>query len=477
MNDEHYDPRLDRTAILYPNEPAPVRLRPPSPPPPVRPAYRRRRLRSALCALLIVSLVLGAGLSAYLYLRLDGVRRVSPGGLAPATGPMTVLLVGSDSRAELTPGQESRFGSGKQVSGKRSDVIMVLRTDPGQNSATVISIPRDLYVPIAGTGKSGRINGAYAGGPERLIRTVSGALGIPINHYVEVNFDGFRRIVDSIGGLNVFFPNPARDILAELNVPTAGCVHLTGDQGLAFVRSRRYEYLENGTWKTDPTSDYGRIIRQQDFIRRMVSKAGSRALRSPRTANSLLNSVVREVTLDAGLGTVDLVRLGNTLRSLAGGGLEMLTLPTSGARIGGASVLRTKQPEAAEMVRRFLNPPPPQPEAVSPASVTIRVLNGSGRPGEAGSAAAGLKGLGFMVKGTGDAARTAFSVVRYSEGNEPKARVVQPLVGGGAEVKLDPALKNADVVLVTGTGFSSINPPAAGAAPATPPPTQIDCPA
>jgi LCP family protein required for cell wall assembly len=438
---------------------------------------------------LVIALVGSVGGALYVQTRLDGVRRVSPGGLTPASGAMTVLLVGSDSRADLVPGQEIHFGSSTQVSGKRSDAMMILRTDPAEDRASVLSIPRDLHVPIAGTGKSNRINVAFAGGPERLIRTVESALDISINHYVEVNFDGFRGIVDAIGGLNVYFPAPARDILAELNVPSAGCMHLTGDQGLAYVRSRHYEFLENGSWRSDPTGDHGRIQRQQDFIRRMIKKAVSRGVRNPVTANNLLGSFIRDVTIDSELGTLDLVRLGTTFRSLGSGGVEMLTLPTTGVRIGGASVLKPKQPEADQVIDRFLNPPPAEPAsedlAASPSSVLIKVLNGSGRRGEAASAAAKLEKAGFRLAGTGDAAaESSRTVIRFAKGAEPKAQLLQGFLLGGAEIRNDSSIKGSDLVLVTGRSFGGIRAPAGGppaapapasSAPAAPPPAQLEC--
>ncbi|HEX2148580.1 MAG TPA: LCP family protein, partial [Actinomycetota bacterium] len=376
----------------------------------------------------------------YVQYRLGDVRRVSPAGLSTgAGGAMTVLLVGSDSRAGLAPGQES-FGT---ISGQRSDAIMLLRIDPGSDQAAVLSIPRDLYLPIAGTGRSNRINTAYSGGPDRLVNTISEALGIPINHYVEVNFDGFRGIVDAIGGLNVNFPAPARDILAELNIPTAGCVHLDGRQGLAYVRSRHYEFLDNGQWKTDPTSDFGRINRQQDFIRRMIRKAVSAGIRNPFTANKLLDSFVQQVVLDSGMGTLDLLRLGASFRSTGDGGIEMLTIPTVGARIGGSSVLRLKEPDASQMINAFLNPAPKTEEApeggVGPGDVKVQVLNGSGRPGEAGTALANLGRAGFAGAGTGDAPARANSVIRYAPGAQAKAVLLQAHVIGTTELTSDPA--------------------------------------
>jgi LCP family protein required for cell wall assembly len=424
---------------------------------------------SVLLAVLLVAMVAGA---LYVQSRLSEVRRVAPTGLSAAGGrAMTVLLVGSDSRAELIPGQEVRFGT---ISGKRSDAIMLLRTNPDRDQASVLSIPRDLYVPIAGTGASNRINTAYSGGPDRMVNTITSALGIPIDHYVEVNFDGFRGIVDAIGGLNVNFPAPARDILAELNVPSAGCVHLDGEQGLAYVRSRHYEFLENGQWKTDPTSDFGRIQRQQDFIRRMIKKSISQGIRNPLVANKLLDSFVRDVVVDSRLGTMDLVRLGATFRSLGSGGIEMLTVPTVGTRVGRNSVLKLKEPEASQMIDRFLNPPPPveeqAPAALTPGDVKVQVLNGSGRPGEAGTAAKKLGTAGFIQSGTGDAAARSNSLIRFAPGAEAKAALLQGYVVGSTELKADPTLKGSDLVLVTGRGFGGIRTAPAGAPQAPGPP-------
>jgi polyisoprenyl-teichoic acid--peptidoglycan teichoic acid transferase len=466
---EPRDPRFDQTAVLYPDRPD---LYPPGPPPPPRRRrYWRRRVMTGISLLLLVALIAAAAAGVYLQSRLEEVRRVAPAGLTTSSGgAMTVLMVGSDSRTGLEPGQES-FG---KIAGQRSDAIMLLRADPSNDQATVLSIPRDLYLPIAGTGKSNRINTAYAGGPDRLIQTITAGLGIPIDHYVEVNFDGFRGIVDAIGGLNINFPAPARDILAELNVPTAGCVHLDGRQGLAYVRSRHYEFLENGRWKTDPTSDFGRINRQQDFIRRMIKKAISAGVRNPFTADKLLDSFVKDVVLDSQMGTIDLVRLGMSFRSVGDGGIEMLTIPTVGARVGGSSVLRLKEPDAGQMIDRFLNPPPKveeaPAEALTPGDVKVQVLNGSGRPGEAGATLTKLGKIGFVGTGTSDAAARNNSLIRHAKGAGPKAALLQGYVIGASEIQEDASVKGSDVVLVTGNSFGGIRSTPEAAAPAAPPP-------
>jgi len=444
----------------------------------------KRRVVVGLGVFLAILLVGGVAGYGYLSFRLGQVRRVEPSGLTPPGRAMTVLLVGSDSRADLKPGEATHFGNAKQVAGQRSDVIMVLHTDPDQAKASVLSIPRDLYVSIAGTGRSNRINVAFENGPGRLIQTIHSELGLPIDHYVQVNFDGFRGIVDAMGGLDVFFPSPARDILAELNVPAAGCIHLSGAQALAYVRSRHYESFEAGKWKTDPTSDIGRIQRQQDFIRRMMKNAVSSSIRNPFTANRLLNAFVPNITLDGALGTGDLFRLGTKFRSLNPEAVDMLTLPTAPEVVHGAEVLRLKQPEAGQTIERFLHPPLPQasetpggkaPPVIPPSSVRIRVLNGSGRAGQAGIAAKQLERAGFRIAGTGDSGglKTSGNVIRYGPGQREKGVVVQTAIVGGGDLVADSNVKGSDVVLVTGASFARIRSagaasPAAPAAPSPP---------
>lgn len=429
-----------------------------------------------MAVVLVLIIVSSVAALAYVQVRLGEVERVEAAGRTASRGGLTILLVGSDSRAGLAPGQES-FGTAEQVSGQRSDAIMLLRIRPARGGAAVLSIPRDLWVPIAGTGQSGRINGAYGGGPDRLVQTITPALGIPIDHYIEVNFDGFRAVVEAIGGLNMYFPAPARDALAELDVPTAGCVSLTGAQGLAYVRSRQYQSYEDGRWRTDPTGDHGRIERQQDFMRRMFRKAAARGLRNPLVANRLLGVLVQNVKLDRDLGVLDLTRLGWQLRSLGSGSgdsVEMMTLPTVGTRIAGASVLRPEEPDASETIGRFLDPPPQAAGDVNPSEVRVRVLNGSGRPGEAGRAAAALQQAGLQVTETGDAsARPGNTLVGYADGAQAKAQLVAGYVGGPVELRAEPQLGGADVLLTTGAAFTGIRvpgeaPPAAPATPAAP---------
>lgn len=425
------------------------------------------------CCLLAV----GGGF-AYVKLRFGQVRHVQVAGItsqAPS-GPMNVLVVGSDTRAGLTSGQQQHYGNTQNAGGQRSDVIIIVHVDPATKQASMLSIPRDTYVKIAGTDHSDKINSAFNNGAAQLVQTIQNDFAIPINHYVEVNFDGFQGVVNAVGGINVYFPYPARDAETGLNVTQAGCTHLDGAAALALARSRYYEYYENGMWNTDGTSDLGRIKRQHTFLRILMAKAISAGIRNPITANSIVGSMVHDVTIDQTLSAGDIVKLVLAMRSITPSQVDASTLPTTATTINGVSDQQVQQPQAQQMIQRFLGQGQPGSAApsVSPSSVSVEVLNGSGVAGQAGSAASALKGAGFKVGGSGDASSftNSSSQVLYPPGKQAEAQLVQSYVGGGASVQQDSSLSGSDVTLVTGSSFTGIKAGANStqAAPAAPAP-------
>ena len=154
------------------------------------------------------------------------------------------LITGADNGACIDPDSPyaGAFGD-REGMGERSDTIMVLRVDPDADRVAVLSFPRDLYVDIAGSGSKSRINSAYRrDDPQRLIDTIFENFGIPIDHYIQVDFCAFKTLVDAVGGVAVPFEFPARDENTGLNVPTTGCFVFDGEHALAYVRSRHYEY-------------------------------------------------------------------------------------------------------------------------------------------------------------------------------------------------------------------------------------------
>jgi LCP family protein required for cell wall assembly len=140
----------------------------------------------------------------------------------------------------------------------------------------MLSIPRDLVVPIAGTGAENRINAALTGGPGELVKTIEQNFDIPIHHYVLIDFDGFQAIVDALGGIDVRFPYPSRDS-SRPGRREAGCRHLNGVRALALARSRYFSYQVDGVWHSDPWADLGRIRRQQAFLQASSRRPSTRA--------------------------------------------------------------------------------------------------------------------------------------------------------------------------------------------------------
>ena len=305
--------------------------------------------------------ILGAGLGLAARSRLNSLPRTDAvsGVLSPVgDGPMeNYLLVGSDSRAGADPSDPDFAGIGDeaQTSGKRSDTIMILRYDRATGAVALVSLPRDLWVEIAGTGSSNRINAAYAQGPDVLVRTVQDALHIPVHHYVEVDFQGFKRLVDAVGGVDVCFPAAARDLHTGLNIPDPGCYLLDGVQGLQYARSRYFEQFVDGEWQMDGTADLGRTARQQAFIELAMTKTIDATIANPFRASSVIDAASTSLLLDP---STDVVRMARQLRPVATNGVQRFDLDVRGTEIDGKSVLELRE-AALPVIAYFQGGPPP----------------------------------------------------------------------------------------------------------------------
>lgn len=302
--------------------------------------WSRSPLPLSLLLALVVGLVGAAGVLRAADARARAVERVD--GLDSvlvevSDGPSTnYLLVGSDSRIGISPDDPDfgAIGDETEVGGQRADVIMILRRDRDGGIA-LTSIPRDLYVPIAGTGGSGRINGAFNEGPERLVATVKESLDVPIHHYIEVDFVGFRDIIDAVGGVDLCVEYVVRDLGSGLYLEP-GCQTLDGTMALAFARSRYYEEFRDGDWRIDGSADLGRIRRQQLFMRAAVNGALLEWRSSPFSSSRLIDAVTASVRMDPAL---DPVRAAESLRRAAEEDLVTYVLPVRPVTIGGAAVL------------------------------------------------------------------------------------------------------------------------------------------
>ena len=214
----------------------------------------RRRILYA-CAALIVLIAAGAGgIYVYANYRFDQIKKVHSKHLvaqpADPLKPFNLLLVGSDSRAFVDNSTQVRaFGDEADAGGQRSDVTMVARFDPANKTVTVLSIPRDLWVDIPGNTPNisgmNRINAAYNSGPDLLVQTIEQVLGIPINHYASVGFDGFSGMVNALGGITMDFPTAVKDQYTGLDVTQTGCQVVNGTTALQLVRSRHLYYMNS----------------------------------------------------------------------------------------------------------------------------------------------------------------------------------------------------------------------------------------
>jgi LCP family protein required for cell wall assembly len=450
--------------------------------------YRRRRI-AALAGLVVLGLLVAAGGWGYTAFRFRQISSVHVPGLgkAPADGSVNLLVVGSDTRQGLRDG-----GFGDAV-GQRSDVIILVHLVPAARHAAVLSIPRDLYVPVAGTGGSAKINSAFNRGPGQLVQTIQQSLGVPIHHYLLVNFDGFRDVVDALGGVAMDFPRPVRDDNnghneSGLNVPSPGCRRLDGDQALALARSRYFQYQDKaGRWHGDPGTDLGRIRRQQTMLRALAAKAFGRDLANPLRANALVGSVVHSLTKDDQLTIRRAVTLARQFHSFDPARLTTITLPVDravqhagvvyaagdpgfeeGLRHGWEQVLLPRQPDAAAAVAKLLarptRPAPaapvttttaPAPPTLAPAKVSVTVKNGTTRQGLAARVAATMRHLGFKAGNGGNAPATAVTTVAAAPGHAAAATTVARAVKAGKRVARtpQPGLASTAVVLVLGRDF------------------------
>lgn len=295
--------------------------------------------------------------------------------LPTETEAANYLIVGSDSRDFVAgdPNAEESFGD---VGGRRSDTMLLAHVEPDTKQVYIVSIPRDLVVDIPGVGRQ-KINAAFNEGPQKVIDTVQANFDVPVNHYLNVDFASFKRMVDLVGTVPVYFPYPARDEVTGLDVSGRGCVPINGDQALAYVRSREYEQLIGGEWVTDPTADLGRIERQQGFIRQVAAVAKNKVLSDPLSTPGFADAALANLAADPGLGRSEILGFVGRFRDVDPNdakSIEMITLPTV-AGPGGASLgshLLLDDDAAAPIFERLrtFGPPVTTTPAPSVSSVT-----------------------------------------------------------------------------------------------------------
>jgi LCP family protein required for cell wall assembly len=352
----------------------------------------------ATALVVLIAAVVG-GSYAYLWYRYDQIQKLSIANEVDVGNgqPFTVLVIGSDSRVGESASEAQQFGSSSEVSGQRSDVVQLWRVTPSAKTIQVMSIPRDTVVSMLAPdttqfGTYNRINSSYNTGANQLVKTITANFGIPINHVVEVDFSGFQDAVNALGGIYMDFPYPAKDAYSGLDITTPGCQLLNGTEALAVARSRHYYYYENGYWNYDGTSDFGRIQRQDAFLKALIAAAKSKI--NPLTVNAFLGSLHEGVQFDNKLGFNELIGLALDYHSYNPADLQGQTLPTeaSSAFPGLGDVLTVDQPAAQQMLvsifgSSLVTPtsPPPDVDGVPTAPPPVTTTTA---PASSGSSAA-----------------------------------------------------------------------------------------
>jgi LCP family protein required for cell wall assembly len=321
-------------------------------PPPRRGGFGtfvRRALTVVLCFSLGVALAAGAlvwqGRDELLGTRIEVSNLGEPPASEEASEPeqglsrvKNVLLVGSDSSDEVS--EDLRDVATGDRSGVRTDTVMLLRIDPERKEVTGINFPRDLNIPLC-DGSQQRINAAvFTGGPNCLVKTVRDFAGVRIDHYVQVDFEGFVKIVEVVNGVTMYLEEPMEDPKAHLDLP-AGCVTLDGRAALGFVRTRA-------------DTDFGRIARQQRFLKELADEATSLdVVANPVRLFQMVNAVSDMLTTDDSLGVGTMRDFATTLAGVESDDIHMATVPTISDNSTGAWYEFPIEDQTHDLVRAF----------------------------------------------------------------------------------------------------------------------------
>ena len=406
-----------------------------------------------LAVVMVLGLCAAGAFLGYRYAdRLVGKGKQRVGNLIPAASgaPMNILLVGSDSRDGLTRRELGKIQTVK-VDGRRTDTIILVHVSPEREKAVMVSLPRDLRANVGG--QTNRINAAFSlGGPDLLVKTVQEATGLPIHHYAEIDFAGFLKVVDAVGGVRLCNRSDRTldDNYANLHMPP-GCQQMNGLQALAFVRARHID------------SDFGRIGRQQEFLRAVMDKVASKGnlINLPKLLR-IADIASQHVKTDESLSTREAIGLARRLRRVDEQTVDMRVYPSVAVapRCGGCAAFVEPLPEASILMRALARDDAQLPpvglangKGVSLSSVRVTVLNGGGEQGAAARVAADLQRLGVRVAGTGNAPKPTgqASTLAYPASLEQQAKLLGTLLG--QQVRLVPSGKAQGLVLTVGTAF------------------------
>ncbi len=386
-----------------------------------------------------------------------------------------ILLVGSTSRCALTV-QNKAYGLCSQgVTGVNSDVVMIVHLNFTTKQVSLLSVPRDVFVPNARTTGANKIDAALYQGPSQLVSALTNDFGIPVNHFIELNFDTFANVVNVLGGINMYFPMEVFDAYSGLNITHTGCQHLNGYQALQVVRARHLQIRFPGdgpnhaTWPQEGLSDLARIRRDHEFLRVVAEALKARGLGNPITDQRLAQAIAPNLEVDSAFSLTDMLSLASNFAHVSVSHVPQVTLPVVLLQSGPyiyqgydyGDVEFPLGPTDTSVVTHFLELSPgtntltgrPLP---APHQVTVAVEGGTGVASAGPVVAAGLRRLGFVahVAGAVPPVGSRAETIVYHASSSPAAigaaEAVAARLSGPVVMALGPS-RGADVTVVTGS--------------------------
>ncbi|MEW2545303.1 LCP family protein [Streptomyces sp. NPDC047002] len=426
-----------------------------------KPLPRRKRIVRTLLTVVSALILIVAGGGAWLYEHLSGnIRSIAIDGgskeKADSFGrtPINILAIGSDGRNSASDCKlGGGCGSSTSTAGHNADVEMVVHISADRSNATVMSIPRDTETQIPACkgsdggpstgGYQGQINSALQYGPACQVSTVHQLTGIPIDHFVMLDFSGVVKMSDAVGGVSVCVSDNVYDTYSHLKL-AKGTHTLKGDAALEFVRTRHG--LGDG-------SDLGRTYAQHIFLSAMIRKFKSAGtLSDPPKVYALADSATKAMTVDTGLGSISkLIGLADDLNKVPAKRITFTTMqtgqsptdanrviPAPGATALFSAIADDKSLTASNGKKTAAGGQPSaspskaaQPSAsVAPSDVSLSVENGTGITGRAGAVASALTGKGFTVGASGNAgSAVARTTLAYGPGQKAAAQTAADALG------------------------------------------------
>ena len=380
--------------------------------------------------------------------------------------PLTVVLMGSDTREGKGNGG---FGSAAEIGGERSDTTIVLHISGDRKSAIGVSIPRDTIITLPTCKKDGKKQGGYSGrfnqaielgGPGCTVKAVREMSGLDINNFMLVDFRGFKRIVDAVGGVEICVAEPVDDPLSGLKLDKGKHV-VQGEEALAFVRARKT--LGDG-------SDTSRIRRQQAFLSSLMRKVlSSGTLLNPAQLLGVLDAATESLTADPQMADINNLKdLALSLKDLKPANLTFTTLPWTPNSDGATVSINTEKAAPIWAAMKNDTPWPPKGDGTSggepapllktkPENIRVNVLNGTTTPGLAKKVAKQLRKKGFVVEEVGNAETTdyATTTVQFDPKWDQSAKTL--IAASGATVEESVKKQGGTLNLIVGADFTQIN--------------------